>query len=294
LPECVLIGSVGFLLMLATWPLMGINVFQNLSVVLLGAQKYQEWNNTMLYFGQNITKDQRPWHYLFIWFGVTLPLATTALFFFSLAKVKSWLSNSFLTLLTGAILLNILFYLIINPVVYNGIRHFLYLIPIIIFIAGNGLVLILKSPSNKVKNVVMIAMLIYYTLVVFHTVRLFPHQYTYFNELVGNTKGATAFFETDYWGTAYKEASEWAINYKKSDPSRSLKVYACNVSFAVQYYAKGQFSVVGSSKEADLILCDIERDLAIKYPYPVIHSITYDNAVLINIRYNDKNLTKSK
>jgi hypothetical protein len=286
--ESLLIIAVAFLLMLSLWPLMGMNVFQNLPNTVIGAQKYEIWNNTILYFGQNITKEQRPWHYLFVWFCITLPLATTALFFYLLMKVKVWVKNSLLSLLFLALFLNLFLYLILNPVIYNGPRHFLYLLPIIILIAGYGLVLVLKSSKGLLKYTLLALLVINYVVVGYRTIKLFPHHYVYFNELVGNTKGAQSSFETDYWGTAYKEAAEWVIEYQDSNSKKNLKIYACNVDFAVNYYSKYQFTVVDSSKEADLILCDIERDLLSKYPYPIIHSVIFDDAVLVNIRHNEE------
>src|ERR1044071_8282194 len=40
-------------------------------------------------------------------------------------------------------------------------------------------------------------------------VRLHPYQSTYYNELVGGTRGASLRFETDYWLSSYREAAMW-------------------------------------------------------------------------------------
>ena len=41
------------------------------------------------------------------------------------------------------------------------------------------------------------------------TIRNHPHEYVYFNPLVGGLDGAFGNYETDYWGNSIRMASEW-------------------------------------------------------------------------------------
>ena len=44
-----------------------------------------------------------------------------------------------------------------------------------------------------------------------------PYHYLYYNQLVGGLKGAYANYETDYYYVSQTEASEWLLNYLKSN-----------------------------------------------------------------------------
>jgi tetratricopeptide (TPR) repeat protein len=57
-------------------------------------------------------------------------------------------------------------------------------------------------------------------------VRNYPYQYLYFNELVGGIRGANGNYDNDYYFTAQTEASEWLIEYLKSNDTNSAIIGA--------------------------------------------------------------------
>ena len=77
----------------------------------------------------------------------------------------------------------------------------------------------------------------------------------------------------DYWGATYKEATEWLVSEIQSQNLENKKVYACNLSYAVWYYAKGSFKMADSAKSADYIICDYDNDSLQDYNFPIIHSV---------------------
>ena len=60
--------------MVITWPYMGVNYFMNLKELFVNAASFADWDNDMLFMGKLITRETRPWYYLFVWLGITLPL----------------------------------------------------------------------------------------------------------------------------------------------------------------------------------------------------------------------------
>ena len=99
---------------------------------------------------------------------------------------------------------------------FDGIRHFLELLPALMIVAGWGvqwLVGRLEAPLNKLPRggaCVFVALVILPSVVA--SARTHPHQIAYWNVLIGGTQGA---FDRglpqagDYWGMSYRQGLEW-------------------------------------------------------------------------------------
>lgn len=94
------------------------------------------------------------------------------------------------------------------PSVYDGIRHFLFLLPGIATATGGALSRLWRWPSVPARAALAIAALSF-VLTGVHMVRLHPYQMTFFNELAGGTGKASKNFDTDYWASSYREAMMW-------------------------------------------------------------------------------------
>ncbi len=94
-----------------------------------------------------------------------------------------------------------------RPAMYDGFRHFLFMLPPVFIFAGIALDWIISkiAPFNWLRAGLILALI---APSIFALVQLHPYQYTYYNSLVGGTGGAFRRFETDYWLTCYKEAVE--------------------------------------------------------------------------------------
>ena len=105
-----------------------------------------------------------------------------------------------------------------RPNLYDGMRHFLFLLPAVAIIAGWGgarLWQLLRARTSGPVAWGMILLMAASPLPAL--VRLHPYEYAYFNFLAGGMKNVQDRFETDYWLLGYKEAAEW-IN-KNGTPS---------------------------------------------------------------------------
>lgn len=92
------------------------------------------------------------------------------------------------------------------PNVYDGVRHFLFLAPafaIASSIAATAIIRKWPVWSTRVLVTVVIA------LSFLPMWRLHPYEMTYYNALVGGTRGASGRFDTDYWTSSYREAAIW-------------------------------------------------------------------------------------
>lgn len=64
----------------------------------------------------------------------------------------------------------------------------------------------------------------------------------------------------------------------------TLNVFSCDSRFAVDYYSKMKYKLVGSPKEADIIFCDNFRNEIRKLNQPVIHTVEREDTVLLYVR----------
>ena len=158
--------------------------------------------------GKITTGYEAPWNYLISWFSYRLPivylffvLIGLLLFTRNTKKYDNIFSYSVFLLF----LLN-LFFIILNPVAYGGIRHYLFLLPFIVYISTE--VLLNISSSIKIRNLLIISTVFY---LFFTQYGLGPFKYTYLNEFVEEEsisydceinigQPGCGNWETDYWG----------------------------------------------------------------------------------------------
>jgi hypothetical protein len=279
--------SISFIILMPLWPALRNNFPQNISYLFENATNFGHWDHTNLFQGKFLTKDQRPTEYLPIWILITTPLVVLVPFFCSpYILYISKHSRKILVLMYLALGINFSAYFLTKPLVYNGIRHFLYLLPPIVFISYISSVEIFKLVINKSKLLSRILILVYLigilSLIQFF-VNFHPYQYIYFNEIIGGTRGASGKFDLDYWGATYKEATEW-LRDNTSVTSGLPKVYACNVGYVVQYYNHGKIEVVRKESEADYIICDSDNDRQHNWTFPVVHEVKRNGITLNLIR----------
>jgi hypothetical protein len=115
-----------------------------------------------------------------------------------------------LLLVLTAASLPILIAVLTRPAMYNGIRHFIFVVPPMAIVGGlaaDGIIRALGRLSRAAGAGAVTAILVGMALTVDTMVDIHPYQYTYFNGLFGGIYAADARFMLDYWGLAFKQAS---------------------------------------------------------------------------------------
>jgi hypothetical protein len=105
----------------------------------------------------------------------------------------------------AAIILPLAFLIIQRATVYNGIRHVLFVIPMLAVLAGAGW----RALLPLLRRVPIVAAVVggaYAGGIVATLAALHPLEYVAMNALVGGTRGAYERFELDYWSVAATEA----------------------------------------------------------------------------------------
>ena len=119
---------------------------------------------------------------------------------------------------------------------YDGIRHFLFILPPVFIFSGFALeFLVDRVPGWLYTGLIVAALLpgVYFIL------QLHPYEYTYYNSFVGGTQNAFRKYETDYWLTCYKEAIE-ELNNSTTEPAT---LFVHREAYIAEYYASDHIAV---------------------------------------------------
>jgi hypothetical protein len=164
-------------------------------------------------------------------------------------------------LLLGAAVVPILVTVLTKPAMYNGIRHFVFIVPPLAVLGGWAVARLAEKlagwPKLRVATLGAFGLAMSVTLV--DMVRLHPYQYAHYNHLVGGLKVADHEFMLDYWGLAFKEAGE---ELREEIARRGLtppkggrwKVATCGPHNAARIALGPKFIVTYDTRGADFAL----------------------------------------
>jgi hypothetical protein len=114
-------------------------------------------------------------------------------------------------LLVAAVLLPPAYAIVKDSTLYNGLRHFLFLIPPLCVLAALGLGASLRWMLLRHPRWALLpgAVLLLCCLDQAHASwRLHPHQHVFFNRTSGGLRAAVELYETEYYGSVYQELHE--------------------------------------------------------------------------------------
>jgi 4-amino-4-deoxy-L-arabinose transferase-like glycosyltransferase len=150
------------------------------------------------------------------------------------------------SVVVAAVLVPLAHFVIERPIVYNGIRHYLFMVPPAIVLAGIGLdrtYEYLRGRGAWFSRAFAAALATAAGLQVATMVELHPYEYIYYNAFAGGVAGAAGRYDLDYWGLSLAEATrdlERALASErakaKSNETRPLAVYVCGDKESAAYF----------------------------------------------------------
>jgi hypothetical protein len=185
-------------------------------------------------WGKYVTTNALPWHYVpeqlfarlsegfLLLLLIAVGLGVAAILKFARQLTEAYrqgltgLRGPLLTLARARGTLVIVMAALIPPIVvilsgstlYDGVRHLLFIIPMLALLAGGSLVKLISwvraSPVSA--TVLSLAIAAYLAWLIGNLVLLHPFEYVAMNALAGGTQGAYGRFELDYWSSAATEA----------------------------------------------------------------------------------------
>ena len=159
-----------------------------------------------------------------------------------------------------AVLFPIAYAVYIKAVLFDGMRHFIFVLPPIAVAAA----LVFDRIVDRLKSFrwrhTLTAMLALYGLGhVAIMIELHPDQYVYYNGLVGGVDGAQDLFKTDYWGNSYAEAVKGLTNYLETEygaefEDHDFTVAVCGPPISADYFFPDNFVFTDDRDKADFFI----------------------------------------
>jgi hypothetical protein len=261
--------ALGYLIMGLIWPWSVIepgNPFRALTYFSHFFEK--PWKE--MFDGALVSVPDMPWSYLPTLFALQLPEVLLGLFIASVVGTVISLSRENVTarrktiflMLTTAATLPLLVAMVKRPALYNGIRHFIFVIPPMAVLAGVAFAWglnWLKDNGRHWQAAAVAAFVFGLMLPLTEMIRLHPYQYTHFNHIAGTVRGANDLFMLDYWGLAFKQASDRLheqLDERQEAPphGRKWKVAVCGPQRPAQVALGPDFTIGWDSHAADFAM----------------------------------------
>ncbi|HEU4659874.1 MAG TPA: glycosyltransferase family 39 protein [Pseudolabrys sp.] len=145
---------------------------------------------------------------------------------------------------------------------FTGMRHFLFVVPVIAVLAGIGFDLLLRwfeSRSPAFATIAVAAISATFAWNAATLAELHPDEYLYYNALVGGLKGAARLYATDYWVNIMPEAVQDLETFvtkldKKGGRGRRYTVAVCGERLPFEKRADARLQWVEDWRKADFFI----------------------------------------
>jgi len=318
-------GIIAILSMFITWPFLWENPTARF-IEVLGFMSDNPTQLSVLFGGEIYRAGELPRSYLPFMLATTLTEPVWPLFFFGIlvaylklfkenrtlrasfretTSANGWKSlrssldltttrNSIvsLTLVLLWFVILVAYVLIRKPSMYDGLRHFLFILPPIFIFTG----LAFEFLMERIQHIQLIPPGWLYAGLMFvlllpglsGIVRLHPYEYTYYNSFIGGTGQAFREYETEYWLTCYREAIE-QLDQTLAEP---MDIYVHREAYIAGYYADENINVHELRGALDdvqpghyvLVNTRTNEDLRVFKDVPPILQIGRSNAVFCVIK----------
>jgi len=256
------------------------------------------WNLDMLFDGRLVNSLHLPAEYMSVYFAVRLPelvllLLGVAVVLAGAAVARrrglpGWPVLGPYFVLGFAAVFPFAFFVLFRPVSYDGIRHFLFVLPALAAISGLALGRLFDALAMQPRWTRAAFAATILTYLGWHggfMRELHPHQYVYYNQLVGGVDGAEDRYELDYWGNSYHEAVDRLAEYIKDEEARTeisrvYRVIVCSSGTSAAYFFPKNLVLSGDEKKADFYISNTRLDCDKVFDGDTIITVERDDAVL--------------
>lgn len=245
------------LLTIVVWPRLWTQSFGHLAEAFL---KNVSRGDEGWYFGEH--RSQFPWHYLFVWIGITTPVAYTLLFLCGYGVTLAAVLRRPLDMLRTAPVAAMSLLWVTLPILgklsgriglFDEWRHVLFLYPAVLLLALIGAQWLWGRLPAVPRMLAAVLVCTGMASTALWMVRNHPLEYLYFSVPPSWVRGNV---EMDYWGLSYREGLQWIAAH---DDRPHIAVYLrdhVGVA-AVQHLdpvLRARISAVNSADRADYIV----------------------------------------
>ena len=195
-----------------------------------------------------------------------------------------------LLLLAAAAVLPVALTVVARPAMYNGIRHFVFIMPPIAVLGGLAAAWLCERLAQYGRVALAAGAVAAAAAVVAPAVemaRLHPYQYTHFNHLAGGVRAADDHYMLDYWGLAFKQAADelhaqLTLRLESPAPRRRWRIAVCGPHHPAAVELGPEFVTTYETKGADFALMLGEFYCA-EYKAPILVEIKREGVVYARV-----------
>ncbi|WP_269543042.1 ArnT family glycosyltransferase [Cerasicoccus fimbriatus] len=210
-----------FLILLAFWPNAHRNPFGATADTLSTVTSFG-WEGMALFRGELLGAGEIPRDYLptmlvmglpDMWFFIVLALLLALVWTKGrvLAPTRYGREHAVVAALIFAAVFPVAYIIYKHAVVYDGLRHVLFILPILAVLLAMAIDWLWRELSKRsaMLGYAWVALCVAFAMVtVWENIRLHPYQYTYYNRMSGGIETVQDEFDVEYWGTAYRDAMD--------------------------------------------------------------------------------------
>ena len=219
-PPLLVALGVAWAVMLLPWPWALHNPLVRPGLAVANLVDFQAHDRTMPFAGEPMRTLEPRRDYALHYLALKLPVAV--LLGVVLAAVQARRAKPGLALVAAALLVPLTAVVVLNPVLYDGLRHVLFLVPVACVLAAWGWTETVRRWWRGWILFVGAAVLVGVVTTGRQLVRIVtdhPTQAIWFNELAGGLPGVQGRYSLDYYGFSYAPASTALRDYVASDRS---------------------------------------------------------------------------
>ena len=266
------VAAVAFAVMLVFWPRAQHAPIANV-LGALASFSHETFPFNTLFDGRFVPASDLPWEYLPTYILLALPelvlvllIAAPALGLVAAVGLArrhlDWRREAVLGLflLGFTIIFPVAYAIAIKAVLFDGMRHFIFVLPPIAVAAALTMDRAVSRLSEvPYRQAIYTALGLYGVAHVATMVLLHPDQYVYYNAFVGGVDGAQRKFKIDYWANSYAEAVRGLDAYLQNEygadfEEHEFTVAVCGPPISAAYYFPANFRFVHKRDQADFFI----------------------------------------
>ena len=249
-----------------------------------------------LFAGHYFPASDLPWIYLPTYIIIALPELVLALALaapvaalvvirrLSCSERRDWILRH--GLLAFAIVFPVAYAVTIKAVLFDGMRHFIFVLPPIAVAAALVADRLLDRLAHfKYCRPIYGALALYGVGHFSMMAMLHPNEYVYYNGFVGGVEGAQGLFKLDYWANSYAEAVDGLENYLEMQygldfMDRDFTVAVCGPPISADYFFPKNFTFSEDREHADFFIAFTKDDCNNSLPGTEIFRVERMGALL--------------
>ena len=289
-------GALGIVVMAIWWPWSAaapLNLFRAVDYFSRFFEK--PWHE--LYGGALVLVTEMPRSYLPVLLALKLPAIFSALAIAGIVGALVATADRGLSVNRRAVfllialspLLPIVITIVTRPALYNGIRHFVFVLPPLAVLGGVAAAWLYDRLARfRFAPAIAASVLVFgMGLPLAEMVRLHPYEYTYFNRIAGGVRAARANYMLDYWGLSFKQASQalaqkLAERHETRPPDRHWKLAVCGPHRSPQVELGPDFDTTWDPQGADFAMM-LGEFYCQTFDAPVLAEVVRDGVVYARV-----------